>query len=156
MANCERPGRAARRAFTLVELLVVISIIVLLAGIGVGVGQAVRAKGRWDRTRMLIDGIATALRDYESTVGHWPDAIADNADSTDYQRLATDLLGLEAVRPSEVGNDKTAGLQGVVLDAWSRHIRVCKRGNNSPGLDIWSVGADPADPGDDVVNWGRE
>jgi len=154
MQNPERPDGAARRAFTLVELLVVIGIIVLLAGIGVGVGQAVRAKGRRDRTRMLIDRIATALRDYESMIGHWPDAIADDAAATDYPQLATVLLGLEAVKPSEVGDD--GGLQGVVLDAWGRYILVCKGGHNSPGLDIWSLGADPADPADDVVNWGRE
>ena len=155
MANCERPDRAARRAFTLIELLVVISIIVALAAVGVGVGQAVRAKGRWDRTRMLIDRISTALNDYESTVGRWPDAIADSEAATNYPQLATVLLGLEAVKPSEVGDDGGA-FQGVVLDAWKRHVRVRRNGNNSPGLDIWSVGVDPADPGDDVVNWGRE
>jgi len=135
----------------------VIGIIALLAGMTIGVSQAVRAKGRRDRTRTLIDAIDSALADYHASMGRWPAVIGETEAATDYQELCRLLLSLEAVGPADVRND-------VVVDAWGNRIRARTGGHASPAPDIWSVGpngvsdvtSDPEDYGDDVVNWHRE
>jgi prepilin-type N-terminal cleavage/methylation domain-containing protein len=73
-------SRARRRrhrrtaGFTLIEMLVVISIILVLAGALVGVSRALSDKANRDRTLTLIDRIETALTEYRLEFGHWPNS----------------------------------------------------------------------------------
>jgi general secretion pathway protein G len=72
-------------AFTLIELVIVISIIGLLITIPViGYGQVTR-KSRDTRRKQDIDKVNTALSQYRSEVGHYP--IQSN-----YAALAADLV----------------------------------------------------------------
>jgi prepilin-type N-terminal cleavage/methylation domain-containing protein len=152
-------GRQRRPAFTLVELLIVMSIMTLLAGLALGATALLRQRSHRDSALVLLRRIETALEQYRDTFGDWSlpiGPIGATRDATVYPRLANILLGAEAVRPSEVRS-------GVgVVDIWGNRINAIYGGFNSPGLDIWSNGPDgqdnrdPNNPkvyGDDVVNW---
>jgi len=78
--NARSRARRRRAAFTLIEMLVVISIILVLAGALVGVSRALSDKANRDRTQTLIDRIETALTEYRLEFGHWPlDALGNSA-----------------------------------------------------------------------------
>jgi len=155
----KRSGKShtGRAGFTLVELLVVLGIIALLAALAVGVSQSLRAKGRADRTRTLIEKVETGLVEYKETIGTWPPALGTTASATDYADLARVLLEMEAVEPSDVKG-------GVIVDAWGHQLYALIGGFASPAPDVWSPGpngvsergADPNSYGDDIVNWARE
>ena len=57
------------RAFTLVEILVVIAIIAVLLGMAVAVGNHVRTNAEIKNTKTTIEMLATALREYERLQG---------------------------------------------------------------------------------------
>jgi len=157
-------GRQRRRAFTLIELLIVMSIMTLLAGLALGATALLRQRSHRESALVLVRRIETAMERFRDTFGDWSlpigpigtTPIGATPPATDYPRLASILLGAEAVRPSEVRSD------GKVVDIWGNPINVILGGFNSPGLDIWSNGPDgnddrdPDNPkvyGDDVVNW---
>ena len=63
------PRKTQRRAFTLVEILVVIAIIAVLLGMAVAVGNHVRTNAEIKNTKTTIEMLATALREYERLQG---------------------------------------------------------------------------------------
>jgi general secretion pathway protein G len=69
-----RSGLGRKGGFTLIEMLVVISIILVLAGALVGVSRALSDKANRDRALTLIDRIETALTEYRLEFGHWPNS----------------------------------------------------------------------------------
>jgi prepilin-type N-terminal cleavage/methylation domain-containing protein len=60
------------RAFTLLELLVVIGIIVVLVGILVPVASSMRRQARVSTTQQLIAAIDAAIAQYQSDARDWP------------------------------------------------------------------------------------
>src|SRR5688500_17446134 len=85
-----------RRAFTLIEILVVIGIIVLLAGILVPmVGRAMR-QAKQTRTAADLQSIATALEAFKTDHGSYPGAdpvIAPNTGAAILGRYLNGPLG---------------------------------------------------------------
>ena len=67
--------KRASQGFTLVELLVVMGIIAIMAALTIGVATSLRSRSKRDATRMLIDKVETALDEYKTQVGSYPDAI---------------------------------------------------------------------------------
>lgn len=63
---------AVERAFTLVELLVVISIIGLLAGLFLGIGGVATLKGREGRIRAELQHHNTVIESYIAKIGAPP------------------------------------------------------------------------------------
>lgn len=61
-----------RQFFTLVELLLVIVIIAILAGIAVPVVGGMNKKGRETKARAEINAIVTAIKQYEADYGTLP------------------------------------------------------------------------------------
>lgn len=65
-------SRPARRGFTLIELLTVIAIIVLLAGLVVGISSVVNRSAIESRTKAEIKAMEAALEAYKADYGAYP------------------------------------------------------------------------------------
>src|SRR5437868_11908870 len=87
MTNDERQ----RGAFTIIELLIVMAIIVILAGLILATAGYVQKKGQRSRAEAEIAAMSAALENYKADNGVYPaDAITNNLDVTttnlsDYQ-----------------------------------------------------------------------
>jgi prepilin-type N-terminal cleavage/methylation domain-containing protein len=83
-----KPARETRalpraRAFTLVELLVVMVIILILAGLILATSGYVQKKGKRSRTEAEIAAMSAALENYRADNGVYPqDAVTDGLDVT--------------------------------------------------------------------------
>lgn len=71
-ANLGSDCRRNRLAFTLIELLTVISIIAVLAGLVVGLAPVASAKMKEARVRGELAGLVTAIESYKSRFGVYP------------------------------------------------------------------------------------
>jgi len=105
------PGRH-RTAFTLVELLVVIALIALLAGLILGAAGGVRAQAARNQAKAEIAGIEAALARFQTENGFFPGALqanpANSLNPANYVRssriLFTNLLGRTALTNAGTGN----------------------------------------------------
>src|SRR2546421_6654816 len=66
------PSTSAKRAFTILELLVVISIIIILAGLILSTVGYVQKKGARSRAEAEIAAISAALESYKADNGIYP------------------------------------------------------------------------------------
>jgi prepilin-type N-terminal cleavage/methylation domain-containing protein len=151
MSHFQRQKKTARRtAFTLVELLVVMSIILILAAILVPAVQSIRQRSLSSNTKALVKKIEVILEDVYG--GDWDDATWIPDLSGGYSTIGVDNLGQ---KQSELSLEEIQNLE--VVDYWGTPLRICQNGNNAPGLDIWSAGPDEEfRTDDDIVNWTRE
>ena len=119
-----------RKGFTLLELLMVVVILAILAGITFGLLQAVEsAKVRV--TGIRIQGLGDQVSALVGTKGFPPATL---------EELAPQL-------------DKTDGIKdGKFVDAWERPIEYRVDGRN---FRIWSCGADGVSGTDDDVEYRR-
>lgn len=135
--------------FTLVELLMVIGIIAILAGLLMVGANELQQRAKRDNIRVLIDRVQTALEQYEADGGDLKAIVGTTEGTTDYERVETVLKKRGAVEQREVAG-------GRVVDYWGHYLRLRREGENQPALDVWSVGPDATnDTDDDVVNWTR-
>src|SRR5260221_3154092 len=81
-----RGATSARAAFTLLEVLVVITLIASLAGLVISVGRRASEAGKVARARAELASLATALETYKRACGEYP-RTGDGA------RLVQALLG---------------------------------------------------------------
>jgi general secretion pathway protein G len=142
---------------TLLELLAVISIIAILAGIVLGVGRRAAEAGRTARAKGELAGLAAALEDYRLHYGDYP---RTNGEA----RLLQSLIGrrgptdgtidgrgvLELARFTTAGgldpfNDTSAEL----VDPWGQPYvytyRMPAAGWVNPGFVLYSIGPDGRD-----------
>ena len=88
-------GREARRAFTLIELLTVMAIIGILAGITFGVVKGVQERAAIQQTRTELAVISQALEAYKRLYGDYPQTSSGAANSaTATSASATDRPGI--------------------------------------------------------------
>ena len=164
---------AVRRGFTLVELLAVIAIIALIAGMLLTAAMKVREKNNRDATLSLIQRIELALEHYKTNNGQWPPDILNTPTEAGNRALAQVLIEQDAVASRTSGSFGRAELEydggnpaePRILDVWGNMLLARRDGFNRPDLDIWSPGpngvnnrndANAKDFGDDVVNWVRQ
>jgi len=93
--------RNGARAFSLIELLVVIGVIVLLAGLTLPVMQGVSAAQAKHRARVELGAIETAIMNYKTKLGYYPPDNPLNPADWYINQLYYELLGTtETVGPT--------------------------------------------------------
>ncbi|MFL6538838.1 MAG: type II secretion system protein, partial [Chthoniobacterales bacterium] len=86
-----------QRAFTIIELLVVMAVIIVLAGLILGTSSYVQKKGARSRAEAEIAAMSAALESYKADNGVYPNDATTNAldptgtDPTQYQSAALSL-----------------------------------------------------------------
>ena len=168
--------------FTLIEILVVIVIITILAGIVVGAAKYAITKGQRSRADSDIHMMENALESYKSDNGAYPPstAIPNNVTQNSillYNSLATGpkmYFTFKANQVRDGGNmilvtincptvptNYTVSVTNVaVMDpfgmAYNYFNNPCGGGgqNNSATFDLWSYGPDNINgTADDITNW---
>ena len=129
----------AESGFTLIEMLVVIAILGILAGLVVPRIMAEPDKARVVKAKMQMESISTALHQYRLDNGVYPDSIQ----------------GLRALveRPTSgriPRNYPTRGyMDSLPLDPWDNEFIYVQPGRYGD-FDLTSLGADGVPGGDDV------
>ena len=137
--NNRTPGKKLKRGFTLVEMLLVVTIIGILAALVIpkiaGTGERARITAAMSDIK---GGIKTALDRYEVENGFYPKSLQD---------LIT--------RPNDAKNWTGPYLDAIPQDPWSRpYVYVYPGRHNASGYDLYSTGADGQDGNaDDIGNW---
>jgi len=75
-AAVSHPRHHAVRAFSLIEMLIVIGLVVLLASITVVVGRSVIAKAKIDQCRQILQTLDATLTEYQADKGAIPPFVA--------------------------------------------------------------------------------
>lgn len=91
-----RPATAATAAFTLVELLVVITIIVVLAGLILATTGYVQKKGARSRAETEIAAMSAALESYKADNGVYPRDTTNNTTDTLDARASGNPISYQA------------------------------------------------------------
>ena len=128
-----------RRGFTLVEILLVVTIIGILAALVIP-----KMTGRTDEARKksafsdVQGGLKSALGMYEVDTGRYPSSLND---------LMT--------QPSDVKGWKGPYLDNMPVDPWGHpYVYVYPGRKNTSGYDLYSIGPDSQDgTPDDIGNW---
>ena len=161
--------------FTLVELLVVISIIAILLGIIVPTYYSVRAKAQYTKAKVTVKNLETAFKSYLDYYRVWPGALSDGT----AHAIKDDVFNLLRKRVNENNNKDGIAFyefestnSTAALDAWSNPndpassntyywVQVDNYDNKITvgGQEIyrtvivWSYGADRQPGADDVKSW---
>lgn len=140
MRTFNRRERSERRGFTLVELLLVIVILGILAGVVVTNVTDVGNEARTARVKTDIGSIQTAVRTFEIYMGRYP----------------TDDEGIEEL--TQTTDEHKAFLDKIPKDPWGNPYNYREESeNNLSGPDIWSNGPDGQEgTDDDIGNWDVE
>ena len=151
------PSRS--KGFTLMELLVVVSIMVILAGLTMGTMTYVNQKQAVEQAKIQLGLLELGLEDYHSETGEYPiNAVAAGTNGTSkIQKVLFPTSSAKKIYMTELdpNNDTQGWLSGSgnsydIVDPWGSEYRY--RTNNparasrtyaaNPGFDLWSVGPD--------------
>lgn len=137
--------RRSKRAFTLLEILLVVGILgLLMAFMVVNVDTIMGGSKRTVAETFVNDTLATTLTTYSFAVGSYP--------STEE--------GLEAlVKAPESAGDRWKGpyLKQLPVDPWGEPYQYeCPGRHNPNSYDVWSTGPDKKISDDDIGNWKSE
>ncbi|MDQ8187347.1 type II secretion system major pseudopilin GspG [Pelagicoccus sp. SDUM812002] len=136
--------RGRKSGFTLMEILLVLGLIGLLVSVVVVNAGSIFGDQKEKLTRMKIkDSMSVPLFKYMTDTGSYP----------------TTEQGLQALltKPSS-DRGRWRGpyveSQDSLLDAWQRDFKYRFPGSKNPGsYDLYSLGADGVESGDDIGNW---
>ncbi|MGL6226638.1 MAG: type II secretion system major pseudopilin GspG [Thermoguttaceae bacterium] len=134
-----------RSAFTLIEVMIVLFIIMIIAGMGVISYQTYMESAKKRQAAIFVQSLDTPLQKYALDVGHFP----------------TVQEGLNALLECPPGVDP-AKWEGPYIEAraakndpWDQPYQYVFPGSRTPGkYDLWSFGPDMMDgTEDDIGNW---
>ncbi len=146
--------------FTIIELIVVMTIIMILAGLITGAAQKAKERAMVTKARAMISALETSLGMFQADVGIYP------ASANLYSNL-TSSAGLSTVQAANWSgpymNFQTNEVSGTnILDSWGIAYHYTNPGatthNFGNYIDIWSNGPNKADnsgASDDITNWKR-
>lgn len=135
----------SRAGFSLVEMLIVIALIVVVAGLVVTNVGRIFGGGQEDAARLFVNNSLNApLLKYRMDMGSYP----------------TTEQGLRALMtpPANAGNRwRGPYIDRIPNDPWGNPYQYRYPGvRNVGGFDLWSLGPDGVESGDDIGNWDRE
>jgi general secretion pathway protein G len=151
-------------AMTIIELLVVIIIIFILAGLVLSISSYVQNKGARARAETEIAAMSAALESYKADNGTYPAHTAGSGGAhAIYQALTGD--GNDAIG-GPIASTGLAGSAGKsymslrpnmqkpnppdsstrVVDPWGFDYNYVSPGTNNPTFDLWSTGPPVASP----------
>ncbi len=161
-----------RQSFTLIELITVMVIIMIMAGLVLGTGKAMRRRAKISRAESMIAALEIAITMYHADTGAYPrDNVANNIDMVD--DLTNNTLGIANWQGPyiEFKDEDLNAAQTEVIDPWSSAYRYLimqgyagNKWGNEESYNLWSHGPDTSDDsydggtpnndfGDDIYNW---
>ncbi len=160
----------ARRGFTLIEMLTVIVIIVILAGLVIAGSGFVKDKRSQSQAQIQIKLLGNAIQEYQLDTGSFPpstDPQGKNQTNELFRVLYWDgaqpdsnrkiyLPELDPLNNSQ-GWVEGTGENAIIIDPWGSEYRYrTGEAARNPDFDLWSIGKDgatnPDSPTDTVNN----
>jgi general secretion pathway protein G len=141
------PNNSKTRAFTLIEILVVIAIIALLAGLTISNIGKMFGGSQVDVARLMVtQSLKTPLVTYRLHMGGYPSTEEGIAALNTAPANKTDRWR---------GPYLAEGTKLPLLDPWGEPYQYRYPGvHNKDGYDLWSKGPDKTDgTDDDIGNW---
>lgn len=137
-------GSGRARAFTLLELMVVLLILALLASIAAPRVTKYLRKAKSETAKIQVDALSAAVESFHLDVGRFP----------------TNDEGLKALIVRPAGSTEWDGpyvkKQDSLIDPWG-HPYVYKAPGRTMEFDLYTLGADGRDGGEgdarDIGNW---
>jgi len=127
-----RYRKQTRPGFTLIEILLVLAIIGMLAGVTIFAIGGIGKKARRDTTEATLETVANALDTYQLQIGHYPTEEEGNLDALRIRPSWNNALNYEV--QTATSDDET-----------------------TPPFRLWSNGPDGmSDTEDDVKYWPEE
>jgi prepilin-type N-terminal cleavage/methylation domain-containing protein len=156
MDPAPRGAASARAAFTLLEVLVVITIVAILAGIVIAVGRRAAEAGKTARARAELAVLSAALENYKRTYGEYPR-------TDDGARLVQALIGRKGPTDRDIAGrsllevarftfansaDPFINPAAVLVDPWGQpYVYACQTmaSWSNSGYVLYSAGPDGRD-----------
>ena len=151
------------QAFTLVELITVMVILMIMASFIMGVGRRARLLAMATKTKSIIASLEVAIGMYHTDTGEYPDDTSNATLVTDLIEDPGDVNGqqgpyMEFKREDYQDDDPATG---VIVDPWGEAYRYMIMDvtpaplitwGNVNGYNLWSTGPDGSNDSGDVVN----
>lgn len=139
-------------AFTLIELLIVITIIAVLAGLVMGAAKSVQDKGKRSRTEAEIAAIGAALESYKADNGEYP----SNGTTANCTNLVAALMPSDGSKVYFEFKSKWTNSGGAMDPFGNNYCYIYVNGapnNGTNNYDLWSTAGNPGNLNSWIKNW---